>query len=286
MRCIRLAAAVLVAAAVIPAAADELIERGEYLARAGGCVECHTADSDDAIPLAGGRELVTPFGTFYTPNITPDPATGIGGWSEADFLRASWEGVSPAGEHYYPAFPYPAYTGLTRDDLLAIRAWLAGVEPVVSETPDHELAWYIATRLAAGAWKLAHFAAGRFVPEPGRSPEWNRGAYLVRHLGHCGECHTPRGRTGALVADRELGGATLPDGERVPNITPHDDDGIGRWTTGDIEYFLDVGMLPDGDFTGGSMSAVIDSATSVLTREDRLAVAVYLQSLPALPARD
>lgn len=286
MRWLTVAAAL--ALVVADATADEaLVERGEYLVHAGGCIDCHTEDRRDAAALAGGREIASPFGTFYSPNITPDVETGIGGWSDDEFVTAFWEGVNPAGKHYYPAFPYTSYTGVSRDDLLAMKAYLFSLEPVENETPEHDLAWYISTRLAAGAWKLRYFEARRFEADPERSPEWNRGAYLVRHLGHCGECHTPRGATGVLDADRELAGnANTPDGETIPNITPHREDGIGKWSTSDIEYFLDIGMLPDGDFTGSSMSGVIDNNTSKLTRADRLAIAEYLQSLPALPDDD
>jgi len=269
------------------AVAESEILRGEYLIHAGGCIDCHTEDEKDAVPLAGGRQLETPFGVFYSPNITPDAETGIGNWSDADFLNAFWEGVNPDGDDYYPAFPYTAYTGVSRVDLLAIKAYLFSLDPVVKETPEHDLSWYISTRLAAGAWKLANFEAGRFTAETAHSPQWNRGAYLVRHLGHCGECHTPRGKTGALDHDRELAGArSEPEGESIPNITQHRNDGIGRWSIGDIEYFLDTGMLPDGDYTGSSMSAIVDNNTSKLTKGDRLAIATYLKSLPAIDAPD
>lgn len=282
----RLAAASLLAAAawlaaVDASAQDDLVERGEYLLHAGGCITCHTEDSDDAAPLAGGRAMESPFGTFYSPNITPDPDTGIGDWSDDEFVLAFWEGVNPDGEHYYPAFPYTSYTGVSREDLLAMKAYLFSLEPVQKEIPEHDLAWYMSSRLAAGSWKKVNFSAARFVPDAARDEQWNRGAYLVRHLGHCGECHTPRNDLGVMQLDRELGGSKLGD-EDVPNITPHRSDGIGRWSTSDIEYFLDIGMLPDGDFTGSSMGDVIEDNTSNLTREDRLAIAAYLKSLPPL----
>jgi mono/diheme cytochrome c family protein len=143
----------------------------------------------------------------------------------------------------------------------------------------------MSTRLAAGAWKALNFDARRFESDPEKDEKWNRGAYLVRHLGHCGECHTPRSKTGVTDNDRELAGADF-GGEAVPNITPHREDGIGRWSASDIEYFLDIGMLPDGDFAGSSMVDVIEDNTSKLTREDRLAIATYLQSLPAIPNED
>ena len=266
-------------AALSAFAADDILERGRYLTYAGGCISCHTEDVEDAIPLAGGRAMETPFGTFYSPNITPDMKSGIGGWSDDDFLNAFWEGVSPDGKHYFPAFPYTSYTGASRDDLLAIKAYLFSLEPVPKETADHDLAWYMSSRIAAGAWKAVNFEPARFEPDPSQDEQWNRGAYLVRHLGHCGECHTPRSAIGVSQADAEMAGSTFGE-EKIPNITTHRIDGIGRWSASDIEYFLDIGMLPDGDFTGSSMVDVIEDNTSKLTRDDRLAIASYLKSLP------
>ena len=273
-------ATLLLLTAANASAADSVVARGEYLIHAGGCVDCHTEDSDDANPLAGGRAIESPFGRFYSPNITPDIETGIGAWSDEDFLSALWEGTDPDGDHYYPAFPFTSYTGVSREDLLAMKAYLFSLEPIGKSTPDHELAWYISTRLAAGAWKLKNFDSVRFEADPDQSAQWNRGAYLVRHLGHCGECHTPRSSLGALQYDLELAGnPNGPDDEKVPNITPDRNDGIGKWSVSDIEYFLDIGMLPDGDFVGSAMSAVIDHSTSKLTKEDRVAIATYLKSI-------
>lgn len=258
---------------------DALVERGEYLVHAGGCITCHTADEDGAIPLAGGRALESPFGTFYSPNITPDEDTGIGGWSDEDFINAFWNGVSPDGDHYFPAFPFTSYTGIARGDLLAMKAYLFSIEPASKPNREHELSLLLSSRFAAGAWKDRYFEPGRFMPDPEESEEWNRGAYLVRHLGHCGECHTPRGQFGVLERDRALtGNPEGPEDEEVPGITGDPEEGIGDWSPGDIEYFLDVGMLPDGDFTGGSMAEVIEDNTSHLTDADRRAIAVYLKS--------
>ncbi len=271
------AAIFLVAVDVL--AQEDIVERGEYLLYAGGCISCHTEDSDEAVPLAGGRAMETPFGTFYSPNITPDAATGIGNWSDDEFVSAFWEGVSPEGEHYFPAFPFTSYTGVSREDLLAIKAYLFSLEPVRYESKEHDLAWYMSTRLAAGAWKELNFDSARFAPDTTQDEQWNRGAYLVRHLGHCGECHTPRSSLGVVQRDLEMAGSRLGD-ERIANITQHRVDGIGRWSTSDIEYFLDIGMLPDGDFAGSSMGDVIEDNTSKLTRADRLAIAAYLKSVP------
>ena len=281
--------AVIMTAAIILAAVDalaqeDIVERGKYLLYAGGCISCHTEDIDDAIPLAGGRAMQSPFGTFYTPNITPDADTGIGKWSDDQFVDAFWEGVSPEGEHYFPAFPYTSYTGVVRDDLLAIKAYLFSLDPVSKESKEHDLAWYMSTRLAAGAWKELNFDGARFVLDAAQDDQWNRGAYLVRHLGHCGECHTPRSNLGVLQMDQEMAGSKLGD-ESIPNITQHRVDGIGRWSASDIEYFLDIGMLPDGDFAGSLMGDVIEDNTSKLTREDRLAIAAYLKSVPPHESR-
>jgi mono/diheme cytochrome c family protein len=173
---------------------------------------------------------------------------------------------------------------MTREDLLAIKAYLFSLPPVRRKNEPHRLRWYLDSRFAAAAWQLLFFDARRFEPEPDRSGEWNRGAYLVRHLGHCGECHTPRSRFGATLAGQEMAGGLGPGGKRVPNITPQRDDGIGGWEKLDLELFLELGMMPDGDFAGGSMTAVIDDNTSQLTPEDRAAMATYLLSLPPLPA--
>jgi mono/diheme cytochrome c family protein len=263
-------------------AQETRIEKGEYLLHAAGCISCHTADEDDAVPLAGGRALETPFGTFYPPNITPDRQTGIGDWTDEDFLNALWDGISPNGKHYYPAFPYTSYTGMTKVDALAIKAYLFSRQPVSRVNRENDLPWYMFTRLAPGAWKLLNFESKRFEPDPGRGDEWNRGAYLVRHLAHCGECHTPRNQLGKLLSGRELtGNPEGPGGKKMPDITPNRDTGIGRWSVDEIDFFLQLGMLPDGDFVGSLMSEVIDDNTGNLTEADRHAIAVYLKSVPA-----
>lgn len=252
---------------------------------AGGCLTCHTADRPDAIPLAGGRALETPFGTFYAPNLTPDRSTGLGGWTDADLGRALREGIAPDGSYYYPVFPYPAYTGISDEDVAAIGAYLRSIRPVRQAAPEHDLPWYLSSRLVMFGWNLLNFTPGRFAPDTGLSAEWNRGAYLVRHLGHCGECHTPRNALGALDSSRELAGnAAGPDGEKIPDITQDRDSGIGRWSADEIVMFLEYGVLPDGDFAGSSMSDVISDNTARLTAEDRQAIATYLKSLePQLP---
>lgn len=258
------------------------VERGRYLVAAGGCITCHTADRPNAIALAGGRALVTPFGTFYSPNLTPDVVTGIGAWTDADFGRALRAGIAPDGSYYYPVFPYPSYTGLNDEDVAAIAAYLRSLKPVHQPRLAHALPWYLAYRPALFGWNLLNFSQARFQPDAAHSTEWNRGAYLVRHLGHCGECHSPRNLLGAVDHDRELtGNPSGPDGKKIPDISQHPKSGIGRWDLDDIVTLLEVGLLPGGDFAGSSMSDVIDDNTSKLTPEDRRAIAVYLMSLPA-----
>jgi mono/diheme cytochrome c family protein len=271
-------------AAANPASEDPL-QRGEYLLYAGGCISCHTVkDSGEQGFLAGGVALATPFGTFYTPNITPDKETGIGNWSDADFIRALRYGFSPRGTHYYPAFPYTSYSGMKRQDLLDLKAYLSSLPPIKQENKPHALVWYASQRFPLRGWKWLNLTNGEFKPDPDESEQWNRGAYLVRHLGHCGECHTPRNLIGAMNSDRFLSGnPNGPEGDAVPNITPDRETGIGKWSQSDIVSYLESGILPDGDYAGSAMVDVIDDNTSKLTDEDRKAIAVYLKSLPALP---
>lgn len=256
-------------------------ERGAYVLRMGGCVGCHT--SEDGPELAGGLALPTEFGTFYTSNITPDPETGIGGWSPGEFVLAMTEGVSPGGSHYYPAFPYTAYAKMTEDDLVDLKAYLDSIEPVENQVPPHEISFPFNVRLLLGGWKLLYFDDRPFEPDSSRSEAWNRGAYLVNGPGHCGECHTPRNAFGATEEDRFLAGTEDgPEGKSVPNITPSED-GLGDWSKSDIVWALQTSLLPDGDALGGGMGTVVDEATSHLTPDDLNAIGEYLLSLPPLP---
>jgi mono/diheme cytochrome c family protein len=270
-------------AAAQEAALDPDKDRGAYLFAAAGCRNCHTDVKNKGAPLAGGRAMETPFGTFYTPNITPDTETGIGGWSDEDFVRALRDGVSPAGDHLYPAFPYTSYTRMSEDDMRALKAYIFSLPPVRQENRAHELDFPFGWRFLLGAWKMLNFTPGAMAPESGRSESWNRGAYLVEALGHCGECHTPRDALGGLDGDRRMAGTTDgPDGEKVPNITPDESTGIGAWSTSQITGVLRTGLLPDGDVVGSVMGEVVNNGTSRLTDADRAAIAEYLQSLPAI----
>jgi mono/diheme cytochrome c family protein len=256
-------------------------KRGEYVFAAAGCQGCHTAKGGER--LAGGRPLATPYGTFYTPNITPDPTQGIGGWSEADFTRAMREGRAPDGSSYFPAFPYTSYTAMTDADLRDLWAYLRTVAPVAQPDRPHELRAPYGWRFVMPVWKALFFTEGALPAQSGKPEEWRRGEYLVRALGHCGECHTPRNALGAMDGDRLLAGSpTGPEDEAVPNLTPHPD-GLGDWSAGDLTTVLSMGMLPDGDFVGSGMNEVVENSTSKLTEEDRRAIVAYLKDIPPHP---
>lgn len=246
----------------------EAIERGEYLVVAGGCISCHRGD-EDAESLVGGLALETDFGTFYAPNITPDVDTGIGSWEAKDFLLALKHGRTPSGSFYYPAFPYRAYAGLSDQDVLDIGSYLLSLEPVSNSVPAAETpAWL--NRWAMAGWNLMADIS-EADSEAFDDDLVERGAYLARNLGHCGECHTPRNALGILDANREFAGATL--GEDV--IEAIDAAAMEEWTAGDLDLFLLLGLKPDGDFAGGDMNDVIEHNTSKISDEDRAALAAF-----------
>ncbi len=273
---------VLGGAVTVSAAAPETaVARGAYLFAAAGCAGCHTRVKPKGRPLAGGRRLDTPFGAFYPPNITPDPEHGVGRWELTDFVRAMRHGRGPDGTLYFPAFPYPSYTGMSDGDLGDLWAYLKTVPAVAASGPDHDLEFPFNLRALVWPWRWLYFEPGALPPAPNRSARWNRGAYLVRVVGHCGECHTPRGLLGGVDPDRELGGnAKGPEGKRVANITPHRKKGIGDWSESEIASYLQDGGLPDGDLASGAMVEVIENSTSRLTDADRRAIAHYLKSVP------
>jgi mono/diheme cytochrome c family protein len=269
------------------AAEDGEITRGAYLANAADCVACHTDEGRHGRPYAGGRAIPTPFGTFYSPNITPDRKTGIGRWTDAQFLRALHDGVRRDGSNLYPAFPYTSFTRITDADALAIKAYLFSLPAVRHENRPPALPFPLSWRWLVTPWKWLFFTPGRFRPVARRSARWNRGAYLVTALAHCGECHTPRNFLGAMETSRFLAGTSAgPGGKAVPNITPDRKSGIGKWSIDDIVTLLATGQTPDFDFVGGAMAEVVKS-TSRLTDYDRRAIAVFLKSVPpiATPAQ-
>ena len=257
-------------------ARDDLLAHGRYVFFAAGCISCHTRDQ----LMAGGRPVVTPFGTFYPPNTTPQREHGIGSWSEEDFLRALREGVNPQGEHYYPAFPYPSYTRMTHEDMQALYAYLMTLPESSREIRPHHLHWPFSSRSMMSYWKARRFTPGEFSANPQQSAQWNRGAYLANALGHCGECHTPRDYLGASRHDLYLAGTcTGPDDRRVPNITPDRETGIGHWTHEELMTFLGTGKKPDGSFTDSLMAEVLGTSCMRLTGPDLQALAIYLRSL-------
>ncbi len=262
---------------------SDLMRQGEYVIRVAGCAGCHTSEEKGAPPFAGGRRLETPFGVFIGPNITSHPQRGIGGWRLEDLAHALRHGESAQGRHLYPVFPYTSYAGMRDEDIRALKAYLESVQPSDRANRPHELPWYLRYRPLMYLWKLLFHSADAFQPRPDQGAAWNRGAYLVNVLGHCGECHTRRNLFGALDRSRHLAGNPAgPDGEAVPNITPHRDDGIGDWSSGEIREYLRSGLLPDGDVAGGLMAEVIDESTSHLSDEDMDAVVIYLRTVPAL----
>jgi mono/diheme cytochrome c family protein len=258
-------------------------QRGEYVFAAAGCLGCHTEKGGER--LAGGRGLPTPYGTFYTPNITPDPTHGIGRWSEADFFRAMREGEAPDGSSYFPAFPYTSYTAMTDQDIRDLWAHLRAQPASAKVDRPHELSAPYGWRFVMPVWKALYFEPGPLPAQPAKSEEWRRGEYLTRALGHCGECHTPRGSLGAMDNSRLMAGVPKgqgPEGDAVPNLTPHPD-GLADWSPGDITTVLSMGMLPDGDFVGSGMNEVVENSTSKLTEADRRAIATYLKDIPPVP---
>ena len=237
-------------------------------------------------PLAGGRALKTPFGVFYSPNITPDPETGIGGWSEEDLAGALHQGVAPNGSNYFPVFPYTSFTGIEDDDVRDLKAYLDSVEPVRQANKPNEVQPPFGWRFLMTPWKWLFFDAGRYQADPDRSESWNRGAYLAEALAHCGECHTPRNMFGALDRDMWFAGtADGPEGELAPNITPDTATGIGRWSAADIVHLLKTGYMPDFDNVQGSMEEAIDHSYKHLSDEDLKAIAEYVLSLPPIENR-
>ncbi len=268
-------------------------KNGEYMFYAGGCASCHAAPAGaacddpkigDRLALAGGRCFRTPFGTFYAPNISPDSLSGIGGWHEIDFVNAMWRGVSPSGRHYYPSFPYHSYQRMSLKDVRDLKAYLDTLPGVRSERRDHVLTFPYSLRRGVGLWKRLYLDGQSFKPDPAKSDELNRGAYLVEGPGHCGACHTPRDWLGGPIASAKLAGGPAPEGKgAIPNITPHET-GLADWSQNDIAYALKTGFTPEFDVLGGAMTKVQENMAR-LTDSDRSAIAAYIKSLPPVARR-
>ena len=266
-----------------PAALDalEMIEadaaRGKAVFWAGGCAGCHIAPDagdDDRPVLSGGQRFASDFGTFIAPNISPDTAHGIGGWTRAEFATAMMRGVSPDGRHYYPAFPYTAYGRADPRDVADLHAFVLTLPESGVASAAHELSFPFNLRRAVGLWKRLHLRDDWVMAEA-PTPELARGRYLVEALAHCAECHTPRDRTGGLDTTAWMRGAPNPSGQgRIPDITPAE---LG-WSAQDIALYLESGFTPSFDVAGGSMAAVV-RAMARLSADDRDAIAAYLLHL-------
>ncbi len=246
----------------------EAIERGRYLVHAAGCVGCHRGTGNSP-SLSGGIAIETQFGTFFAANITPDRSTGIGGWDGRDFLLALKHGRTRSGMYYFPAFPYLSYSGMTDRDVLDVAAYLMSQSAVEFSVPNHEASVWLA-RWMLGAWNKLAVILQRPIAEEIDSIV-DRGAYLARHLGHCGECHTPRNFLGIPERDQEFAGTLLGD----RRVKPIDSEALAGWTEKDFALFLFLGMKPDSDFVGGHMAKVIEHSTSKLTKADRQALAAF-----------
>jgi mono/diheme cytochrome c family protein len=271
----------LVAGAASPGQRDadnaDLVKRGAYLARAGDCIACHTADKSR--PFAGGLPIGTVFGTIYTPNITPDPETGIGRWTDEDFVRAMHQGIGKGGERLYPAFPYTEYTRVSERDVLAIRAYLNTVVPIHYTPPRNDLSFPFNQRWLMFFWNLFNFREGRFVPDPKQSAQWNRGAYLVEGLAHCEECHTPRNFMQGLQRNGRFSGE-VQAGWHAYNVTPDKAGGIGNWSDDELVRYLATGVAPGRANAAGPMADVVGNSTQFLSSDDLRAIDVYLRSVP------
>ncbi len=259
-------------------ATPEQVARGEYLARAGNCMGCHTARGGE--PYSGGRGIDTPFGTVYTSNLTPDVATGLGGWTPAHFWRALHNGRSRDGRLLYPVFPYTNYTLVTREDADAIYAYLRSLKPVSRPNRAHGLRSPFNTQPALAVWRALYFSPGQFTNEAAQSAEWNRGAYLIQGLGHCNACHGSRNALGATGGPLDLGGGLIPmQNWYAPSLSDPHEAGVADWEPQQIVELLKKGVNAQASVLG-PMGEVVGRSTQHLTGADLHAMAVYLKSLP------
>ena len=256
---------------------EETIAHGKALVEAGDCASCHTADP--AKPFAGGKKIDTPFGGIFSPNLTPDRDTGIGGWSDADFYGALRYGIDPDGSRYYPAFPYPYFTKLTRPDIAAIRAYLATLTPFQNEAPPPELRFPLNLRVVMRAWNYLFLRPGILEPDQSKGTDWNRGRYLVEGLGHCGGCHTPKNIFGADKRGQAFAGGYV-QGWFAPRLDAAERSGLKSWSVDDIAEYLKSGRNGKSH-ADGLMAEVVVSSTSKMSDADIRAIAIYLKDLPA-----
>jgi len=259
------------------------LARGKYLAAAADCEACHTVEGGK--PFAGGRPFLTEFGTIYAPNITPDAETGIGSWTDADFLKAVHEGISKDGTRLYPAFPYAAYTYLTDEDVLAIKAYLFTVTPERNVAPESVLKFPYNQRGLMAIWSGMYNPKERFQPAADRTPTWNRGAYLAEALGHCGECHTPRTALQSLDNRRKFAGG-MAEGWRAYNLSSDKTSGIGTWTQEELEEYLKTGHSMNRGSAFGPMAQAVHLSFQNLTGSDVSAIVEYVRSVPPVATPD
>jgi mono/diheme cytochrome c family protein len=255
----------------------DTIALGQVLTVAGNCASCHTADPSK--PFAGGRRIETPFGAIYSANLTPDGDTGLGQWTDEQFLRAMRYGTRPDGSRYYPAFPYPHFTKMIRDDVLAIRGYLARLTPVHNVTPPPQLRWPFNYRVLMRLWNYGFFRPAIFQPDQNKSAEWNRGGYLVEGLGHCGACHTPKSLLGVEKRGERFAGGSV-DGWFAPRLDSAQRTGLKSWSADDIAEYLSSGRNTHSH-ADGPMAEVVLNSTSRMAEADIRAIAVYLKDLPA-----
>ena len=274
---VSLAVSILAASAAADPSAS-LVDKGRYLATAGDCVSCHTAPGGQL--LAGGVAIATPFGPMISPNITPDTQTGIGAYSDDQFYKALHDGIDADGDYLYPVFPYPWFTRVSRDDVLAIKAYLFSLPPVHVERKVNQLRFPFNIRASQIGWRQLFFKAGEFEPDPSQSAEVNRGKYLVTGLGHCGECHTAHNSLGGTEKSQAFAGGEI-DGWYAPNITSDIQQGIGGWTDAQLVSYLKTGVAPGKGIVAGPMLQVVTESLSKLTDGDVKAIAAYLKSIPA-----
>jgi mono/diheme cytochrome c family protein len=257
--------------------ASDQIAHGAYLARVGDCVACHTAEGGK--PYAGGLYVNTPFGQLPTPNLTPDKAYGIGNWSDDDFYRAMHFGIRKDGAYLYPGLPYPWFTRATRDDVLAIKAYLFSLAPVHEKNKPNKMAFPFTIRTGIAGWNALYFKPGDFKPDAGRSAQWNRGAYLVEGLGHCADCHTPKNVALAPIDSEAFAGGKVDDWY-APNLTSDTKEGIGSWSQQTLVTYLKRGAAKGQGVAFGPMAQTVHDSLSHLTDADLTAMAVYIKTLP------
>ncbi|TAM42009.1 MAG: cytochrome c [Burkholderiaceae bacterium] len=271
-------------AASTSAPTPAVVARGQYLARAGDCMACHTARG--GATFAGGLALATPFGTVYTSNLTPDMETGIGSWSSAEFWRALHNGRAKSGRLLYPAFPYTNYTKVTREDSDALYAWLRTLAPVHQPNRPNALRWPYNTQAALAVWRALFFKPGAYIPDGNRTAEWNRGAYLIQGLGHCSACHATRNVLGATSGALDLAGGLIPvQNWYAPSLESAHEAGVADWDVPRIVELFKTGTTRHGWVTGPMAEAVLNG-TQYLSQQDLVAMAQYLKALPGAKASD